>query len=192
FAGETHASKAIAGHDLASYFVLEFPAAVNLDAIRAAYAADAAVETAEFDMLMPVELEPNDLGSQWYLESASGADAHLTGGWNHTTGSSNVLLAIADTGVDWQHPDLAANIWSNPGEIPGNGVDDDADGLVDDVRGWDFVGSLAGAWPGEDAAVEDNDPSDFNGHGTHVAGIAGACTNNGLGICGVAWNCKIL
>ncbi len=192
FVGASHASKAIAGHDLASYFILQFSDGVDLNAIRAAYAADAAVENAEFDMLMPVSHEPNDLGSQWHLESVTGSDAHLTGGWNHTKGSSSVLLAIADTGVDWQHPDLAANIWSNPGEIAGNGIDDDADGLIDDVRGWDFVSTLTGAWPGEDAVGEDNDPSDFNGHGTHCAGIAAAVTNNNLGVCGVAYNCKIL
>jgi len=193
FPGETRASKALAGQDLSRYFLLEFDPGVDLDAIRAAFGADPAVESAEFDMMMPLDREPNDLGSQWHVESSTGHDAHLTGGWNHTTGSANVLLAIADSGVDWQHPDLGANIWINTAEQNGvAGVDDDANGFVDDVRGWDFVGSLSGAWPGEDAVTQDNDPRDFNGHGTHCSGIASAVTDNGVGVCGVAWNCKIM
>src|SRR6185295_17466032 len=73
----------------------------------------------------------------------------------------------------------AANIWTNPNEIPGNGVDDDNDGYIDDVRGWDF-------------ANNDNDPMDDAGHGTHVAGIIGAVGNNGIGVTGVAWNVQIM
>lgn len=193
FPGETRASKAIAGEDLSRYFLLEFDPSTSLDAVRAAFASDAAVERAEFDMMMPLDREPNDLGSQWHLENSTGHDAHLTGGWNHTIGSTNVLLAIADSGVDWQHPDLSPNIWINTAEQNGvGGVDDDANGFVDDIRGWDFVGSLSGAWPGEDATLQDNDPRDFNGHGTHCSGIAAAATDNGIGVCGVAWNCKIM
>jgi len=193
FAGETGRSKAIAGYDLTRYIVLEMDPAADLDAARAAYAADVAVAAAEFDMLMPIDLESNDFTQQWHLESTTGHDAHVTGGWNHSTGQSSVLLAIADSGVDWEHPDLAANIWTNTPEVNGTpGVDDDSNGLVDDVRGWDFVSSLGGAWPGEDASVQDNDPRDFNGHGTHVAGIAAAVTNNGIGVAGVGWNCRIM
>src|SRR5262249_3276790 len=193
FPGETHASKASGGHDLADYFVLEFPPSTDLEAIRRAYAADPSVEVAEFDMMMPLDREPNDLGMQWHLETSTGADAHLTGGWNHAVGDATTLLAIADSGVDWQHPDLAANIWINSVEANGvAGVDDDGNGLVDDIRGWDFVSALFNPWPGEDAATPDNDPSDFNGHGTHVAGIADAVTDNALGVCGVGWNCKIM
>ena len=201
FPAETGASKALAGFDLSKYFVLEFPADVDLDAIRAAYASDPAIELAEFDMMHPLALEVNDSSAQWYIESSTGHDAHLTGGWNHSIGDSSVVLGIADSGVDWQHPDLGGsapnhtngNIWTNWPEKNGTpGVDDDANGFVDDIRGWDFVSSLTGAWPGEDATLADNDPSDFNGHGTHVSGIASARTNNGEGAAGVGYRCKIM
>jgi thermitase len=103
--------------------------------------------------------------------------------WDITTGSSAVVIAVIDTGVDLGHPDLAAKIWANPGESGGgresNGIDDDGDGFVDDWRGWDFVNN-------------DNTPQDDNGHGTHVAGIAAAASNNGVGIAGVAWGARVL
>lgn len=201
FAGETRASKAIAGYDLSRYFIVDFDPGVDLESLRRAYAADASVAVAEFDMMHGIDFDANDMGQQWYLESVTGLDAHLSGGWNHSQGSANVILAIADSGVDWQHPDLGGtgpnyvngNIWINSAEYNGApGVDDDGNGKVDDVRGWDFVNGLSGAWPGEDAILEDNDPSDFNGHGTHVAGIASASTNNGIGVSGVGFNCKVM
>ena len=99
--------------------------------------------------------------------------------WDFTIGDTTQVIGILDTGVDWLHPDLVNKIWSNQNEIPNNGIDDDNNGFVDDVRGWDFVN-------------DDNNPRDDNSHGTHCAGIAGAEANNGIGIAGVSWGAKIM
>ena len=108
----------------------------------------------------------------------AGADIRATDAWGVSTGDANFVVAIIDSGTQLNHPDLAANIWTNPGEIAGNGIDDDANGYVDDTRGWDFFSI-------------DNDPTD-GGHGTHTAGTVGAVGNNGIGVAGVAWNCKLM
>jgi len=119
---------------------------------------------------------PNDplYSQQWYLPAVNAPEA-----WDSVTGDTSQIIGIIDTGVDWDHPDLDDNIWTNWNEIPGNGVDDDGNGYIDDIRGWDFVNN-------------DNNPNDDNSHGTHVAGIAAAEGNNGVGICGVSWNSRIL
>lgn len=112
--------------------------------------------------------------------------------WNYTKGKGAVV-AVIDTGVDYTHEDLADNIWINEDEIPFNGKDDDNNGYVDDVRGWDFVDNASASCIGaEDCRTEDNDPSDVNGHGTHVAGIIAAKGNNAKGIIGVAPEAKIM
>lgn len=107
------------------------------------------------------------------------ADTDAEVAWNNFTGSSTTKVAIVDSGVDYRHADLAANIWSNPGEIAGNGLDDDSNGYIDDIHGYDF-------------ASGDADPMDFVGHGTHVAGTVGAVGNNGIGTVGVNWNSSIM
>ncbi len=99
--------------------------------------------------------------------------------WDSITGDSSQVIAILDTGVDWLHPDLAENIWINWGEISGNRSDDDNNGFIDDIRGWDFINN-------------ENNPMDDNRHGTHVAGIAAARGNNGIGIAGINWYAKIM
>lgn len=134
---------------------------------------------------------PNDprYAGQWFLENTGqdvpggpgviGADMKVTTAWDTNVGSRNVIIGVIDTGVDINHEDLRANIWFNPGEVAGNGLDDDNNGFVDDINGFDF---------GE----FDNDPRDLEGHGTAVAGVIGAVGNNGVGIAGVNWNISIL
>ncbi len=120
------------------------------------------------------------IGDFWFPGSGTiGADISATEAWDITIGSKDVIIAVIDTGVDMDHPDLVSNIWQNPGEIAGNGIDDDGNGFIDDVNGWDF---------GE----FDNNPDDNQGHGTSVAGMIGADGNNGIGVAGVNWDISII
>jgi subtilisin family serine protease len=138
------------------------------------------------DFELTTQSIPNDpsFGSLWGLSNngAQGgllnADINIEPAWALGTATSFVT-AVIDTGVDYTHPDLASNIWSNTDEVAGNGIDDDGNGFIDDVRGWDFVNN-------------DSDPMDDNGHGTHVAGTIGAVGNNGVGVTGVAWTASIM
>ena len=107
------------------------------------------------------------------------ADINAPEAWQVSTGSRDLIVGVVDTGIDYTHPDLAANMWVNPGEIAGNGIDDDANGFVDDVHGYDF-------------ANDDGDPFDDNGHGTHCAGTIGGVGNNGVGVVGVNWEVSLM
>jgi len=107
------------------------------------------------------------------------ADIDAPEAWDTETGSSSIVVAVVDSGITYDHPDLAPNMWSNPGETPGNGTDDDGNGFIDDTRGWDFVAT-------------DNDPFDLNLHGTHVAGTIGAQGDNNIGVAGVNWDVSLM
>ena len=147
---------------------------------------------------------PSDLSaSQWYLRNSTigGGDVRAVGAWNQALGDSNIIVAVIDSGVDWQHPDLGGThpdkvngaLWTNWAEYYGTpGFDDDSNGKVDDIRGWDFVHFPGGGYPDEDDSNQDNDPSDYESHGTQCAGIVAAIANNGQGIAGTAHGCKVM
>ena len=121
-----------------------------------------------------------NLNNTGQLGGTPDADIDAPEAWDITTGSREIIIAVLDSGVDLEHPDLVEKLWTNPGEIPDNGRDDDGNGYVDDIHGWDFVN-----W--------DNEPQDDDrGNGTAIAGIAAAATNNGQGIAGVSWGGKIM
>lgn len=130
---------------------------------------------------------PNDARffEQWGLHNtglANGtpdADIDAPEAWDLSTGSSDIVVAVLDSGVDYNHEDLNANMWRNSGEIPGNGIDDDGNGYVDDYYGID-------------ATNNSGDPMDDDGHGTHASGSIAAVGNNGIGVTGICWNCKIM
>jgi serine protease len=137
------------------------------------------VEWAEPLYLREIVNTPNDphFSTQYALKNVQAEAA-----WEISKGNSDIIIAIVDSGVDWNHEDLAANIWQN--DDPINGLDDDQNGFIDDIRGWDF-GGLDG--------TPDNDPvEDSPTHGTHVAGIASATTNNSIGIAGLGYNLTIM
>ena len=175
-------------------FVASVPAGERGPVI-AALKRDPRVRYAEPNVTFRIDTLPNEPSflQLWGLENggqsvngvAGLADADIDAGaaWDVTTGSASVTVGVIDTGVDYLHPDLAANIWINAGEdCPGcrnDGIDNDGNGYVDDWHGWDFKNN-------------DNDPFDDNGHGTHVAGTIGAIGNNGQGVAGVNWTVKIM
>lgn len=128
------------------------------------------------DFLPAPPVSPND---PMFSQQTNLTATNVPAAWGITTGDSTII-AVLDSGVDWLHPDLKDNIWINWKEFYGKpGVDDDGNGLVDDIRGWDYINN-------------DNDPTDDHSHGTHVSGIIAAKGNNGIGISGVNWNAKIM
>ncbi len=155
--------------------------AANLKALRS----NPAVSSIQANRVFKMNLAANDpsLSKQYQHKIINDAAA-----WDVTTGSKDVIVAIIDTGVNYKHPDIAPNYWTNPGETgldangndkATNGIDDDGNGYVDDWHGWDFVNN-------------DNDPMDDHGHGTHCAGIIGAKGNNGVGGSGINWDVSLV
>ncbi len=168
--------------------LVKLPAGTDVQAARVAFQATPGVQYACPDFIRTPLLTPNDsrFAQLWGLNNTGqtggtvDADIDAPEAWNLTTGSKQMIVAVIDTGVDYTHEDLAANMWVNTAERNGaQGVDDDGNGYVDDIYGYDF---------GEG----DSDPMDEYGHGTHVAGTIGAVGNNNLGVAGVNWNVRIM
>ncbi len=155
---------------------------ISLDDLQTTSPTEEILET-----ITPLITTPNDpdypllwgLNNTGQTGGTPDADIDAPEAWDIETGNPNTVIGVLDTGVDYNHPDLVDNIWTNPGEIAGDGIDNDSNGYIDDVRGWDF-------------AYNDNDPSDVYGHGTHVSGTIAAKGNNSVGVTGVAWNAKIM
>lgn len=190
--------------DPSRLYRFEFDVVRDPAQVAAQLAKDPQVELAEVVTWHALDqLIPNDpsFTSQWHLREGPAPtqdnDVDAPEAWAVQTGDPDVKIAIFDSGVLWYHPDLRSQIWVNPGEdLDGdgvvqdpddiNGIDDDSNGFVDDLNGWDFVAAGTGCDLSEDCTGADNDPRDFDGHGTHVAGIAAAATYNGLNGAGVA------
>ena len=171
--------------DLSNLYVLDLPRDTDVGLAAALYAADPNVEYAQPDYELKASLTPDDpfysssgtwqqtYGDLWGLHITDAGTA-----WDTSTGAG-IVVAIIDTGIDYDHPDIVANMWTNPNEIPGNGIDDDGNGFVDDVFGWNFVSNT-------------NDPMDDFGHGTHVAGTVAAVGDNGIGVVGMAFGARVM
>jgi subtilisin family serine protease len=187
---------------LARFYVVHLGPGAALDAGIAAYAGAAGVTSAEPVGIFPVSYTPNDpmLAGQHAFDQPNGHDSDILSAWNVFKGDTTLVVAILDTGVEYDHPDLggasapytSGNIWTNWAEMGGvPGHDDDGDGEVDDFRGWDFVAGVLGH-AGEDVSTADNQPTDYAGHGTMCAGIASARTDDGIGVAGVGFRTKIM
>jgi subtilisin family serine protease len=165
----------------------QIPQGSDINKVVEAVAKLPGVAYAEPNYILTAATIPNDpsFGSLWGLnntgQSAGTADADIDAveAWaDFGTGSSSIVVGVIDTGVDYLHPDLQPNMWANPNEIPGNGIDDDGNNYIDDVHG---INAITGS----------GNPMDDNNHGTHVAGTIGARGNNGIGVAGVNWNVQI-
>jgi PKD repeat protein len=185
--------------DLSKYHRVVFDASLSLDEIMEAYRLDPHVASVEPIGIHTVLATPNDsyYSYQWHLNSTSDHDLDAPEAWNIETGDPGIIAAILDTGVRYFHKDLGGSnaSYSNPTGADGNmwinwtekngtsGVDDDGNGYVDDWVGYDFVTGATPCWSGEDCSTIDNDPRDFNGHGTHCAGNVAAINNNAYATC---------
>lgn len=155
--------------------------------VREWLASNPAVSGFEQDFVVTIDATPSDtsFAQMWALNNVGqtggipGADIEAVAAWDKSLGNSRVVVAVLDTGINYNHSDLAANIWTNPGEIADDGIDNDGNGFVDDVHGWDFVNN-------------DSDPLDDHGHGTHIAGTIGAVGNNATGVTGINWNVSLM
>jgi thermitase len=173
--------------------VVDLPEDLGVEEAVRRYEASPDVEYAEPDFLLQI-VAPNDpyyprlygLNNTGQTGGTADADIDAPEAWSITTGDPNTVVAVIDEGVDTNHPDLQGNIWTNPDEVPGNATDDDGNGYVDDVHGYDFAN--------DDASVYDPNPISGKGdeHGTHVAGTIAAGGDNATGVVGVSWEARVM
>ncbi len=173
--------------------VVQVASGSDIDAVAAAYAQRSDVAYVQPNYIYELDAQPNDskFSQQWALENTGrsggvvGADIGAVSAWDLTTGDPNVVVGVVDTGIDYEHPDIAANMWTNAAELNGTaGVDDDGNGVVDDIHGATFI-------DGNGQPTHGN-PFDDHEHGTHVAGTIGAVGNNGRGIAGVIHRVRLM
>lgn len=172
-------------------YLLRFSITADLQKIKTSLVESNLIEEVTYNYLRPTLAEPIVPDDPQYPEQWSLPLIKLPETWAIEKGNKDVVIAIIDSGIDYRHEDLKQKIWVNPGEIPENGLDDDGNGYIDDIHGWDFTDAPNVQAVG-DFTDGDNEPIDETGHGTHVAGIAGAMPDNGIGIAGVAWNCPLM
>jgi hypothetical protein len=170
-----HSSAAFSGQVPAEFLHLKLPVGVSTEQALLDLSQDSRVEYAAPNSLYEMDARPNDPLKLYGMDKIQAPQA-----WDITTGSrTGPVVAVLDCGVDYTHPDLAPNMWTNPAEVPGNGVDDDGNGVVDDIHGFD-----AARGTGDSVPVEE--------HGTHCAGTIGAVGNNALGVNGVNWQARMM
>lgn len=204
FRGESPPPPGSAAIDFTAFYVARLAPGASLERALERLRAAREVLSADPIAVVPVSRTPNDSlwsASPWFYQ-ASRRDVHAPEAWDVSLGDSSVIVAVLDTGVLPYHPDLGGavaggwgNIWTNPAELGGGAnADDDGNGFPDDRYGWDFVArpSSFRIPPGEDWRDEDGDPNDYAGHGTAVAGLVGALTDNGIGVAGTAWNVRLM
>ena len=173
--------------NFSNFYLIKFNRSTDIFSLIDKYSNHPNIEYAELNYVVTFSAIPNDpeFIHQWGLdnigqnEGTNDVDIDAPEAWNITKGSSEVVIAIIDSGIDLNHPDLIDNIWVNEEEIPENNIDDDQNGYIDDVNSWNFF-------------ENNNDVSDIHCHGTHCAGIACAVGNNNQGISGTSWNSKIM
>jgi hypothetical protein len=169
------------------FALIQTPFAVGYDELYASLRGLPGFEGIQPNFIYTTNAIPNDtrFGETWGMNNTgqtgglADADIDAPAAWDISTGNGSVVVGVIDTGIAWDHPDLAANVWTNPGETAADGIDNDANGYVDDIHGYDFVNN-------------DGNPYDDHGHGTHVSGTIAAVGNNGVGVAGVNWNAKVM